>query len=142
LLLLMILSNGPQTGESEFGEPRRDSSCRNRQEVREMIPLRYFVPAVLAAAATAGCITRFVTSSAHVEALPPIQPNLTDLATGALPTMDHRAGEEEKAAADFLRAAQAILRRSSNSRASFTGTDDPPITEPIPLPRKRPIPRP
>jgi hypothetical protein len=60
----------------------------------------------------------------------------------ALPTMDHRAGEEEKAAADFLRAAQAILRRSSNSRASFTGTDDPPITEPIPLTRKRPIPRP
>jgi hypothetical protein len=111
-----------------------------------MIPLRYIVPAVLIAAATAAYITHLVTPEANIEAdrqLPSIRHDVTGFAPGAWPSMDRRAAEEEKDAAEFLRAAQAILRRAPNTRASFAASDDasPPLTGPIPLPRKRPIPR-
>jgi len=49
--------------------------------------------------------------------LPPTEPNWTGLATGALASMDHRTSEEEKAAATFQRAAEAILRQAPNTRA-------------------------
>src|SRR5207244_3442750 len=39
------------------------------------------------------------------------------LATGAFSSMDHRTSEEEKAAATFQRAAEAILRQAPNTRA-------------------------
>jgi hypothetical protein len=104
-----------------------------------MIPLRLIVPAVLAASAAAGCITYFVTPLAQVEAderLPPTLPNVIGPTAGASTSIE-RTSEEEKAAAAFQQAAEAILRRAPNTRAS----DEPPITGHIPLPRRRPIPR-
>ena len=47
--------------------------------------------------------------------------------------------EDEKAAAAYLEAAQAILRRAPDARAS---ADKPKSATAVPLPRRRPIPRP
>ena len=106
-----------------------------------MVTLRFAVPAILAAAAAAGCFTYFVTPSpARVEAdqqLPPTVPNLRDPDTTASTSIDQRPSADEKAAAAYLEAAEAIL----NARAS-AGGDEPPITGPIPLPKRRPIARP
>jgi hypothetical protein len=49
--------------------------------------------------------------------------------------------EDEKAAVAYLEAAQAILRRAPTAQASAR-LDELPITGRIPLPKKRPIPRP
>ena len=109
-------------------------------EDQEMIPLRLIVPAVLAASAATGCISYFVTPLAQVETderLPPTLPNVIGPTTVASTSIDQRTSEEEKAAAAFQQAAEAILRRAPNTRAS----DQPPITGHIPLPRRRPIPR-
>ena len=106
-----------------------------------MVTLRFAVPAILAAAAAAGCFTYFVTPSpARVESdqrLPPAVPNLRVPDTTASTSID----PHEKAAAAYLEAAEAILRRAPNVRA-FAGGDEPPITGPIPLPKRRPITRP
>jgi hypothetical protein len=110
-----------------------------------MVTLRFAVPAVLAAAAAAGCFTYFVTPSpARVEAdprLPPTVPNSSGPDTTASTSIDQRPSADEKAAAAFQEAAAAILRRAPNTPAS-AGGDEPPITEPIPLPKRRPITRP
>ena len=109
-----------------------------------MITLRLAVPAVLAAAAVAGCFTYFVTPPARVDAdqrLPPTVPNLLGPDTTASTSIDQRPSADEKAAAAYLEAAEAILRRAPNVRAS-AGADEPPITGPIPLPKRRPITRP
>jgi hypothetical protein len=45
----------------------------------------------------------------------------------------------EKAATDFLLAAQAILRKAPTARASLHESDELPIAGPVPLPRRRPI---
>ena len=114
-----------------------------------MVTLRFAVSAILAAAAAAGCFTYFVTPSpARVEAdqrLPPTVPNLSGPDTTASISIDPRPSADEnadeKAAATYQEAAEAILRRSPNARAS-AGGDEPPITGPIPLPKRRPITRP
>ena len=110
-----------------------------------MVTLRFAVPAILAAAAAAGCFTYFVTPSpARVDAdqrLPPTAPNLRGPDTTASTSIDQRPSADEKAAAAYLEAAEAILRRAPNTRAS-AGGDGPPITGPIPLPKRRPIARP
>ena len=110
-----------------------------------MVTLRFAVPAILAAAAAAGCFTYFVTPSpARVEAdqrLPPTVPNLRDPDTTASTSIDQRPSADEKAAAAFQEAAAAILRQAPYTRAS-AGADEPPITGPIPLPKRRPITRP
>ncbi len=102
-----------------------------------MITLRLAVPAVLAAAAVAGCFTYFATPPpARVEAdqrLPPTVPNLRGPDTTASTSIDQRPGAEEKAAAAYREAVEAILS---------AGADEPPITGPIPLPKRRPITRP
>ena len=101
-----------------------------------MITLRLAVPAVLAAAAVAGCFTYIVTPPpARVEAdqrLPPTVPNLRGPDTTDSSSIDQRPGAEEKAAA-YREAVEAILS---------AGADEPPITGPIPLPKRRPITRP
>lgn len=137
----MILSNFPQTGGSHFGESETQLQ-HQEQTVQKMIPLRYIVPAVLVAAAAAGYITHIVTPSAKVERLPSIRSDWTGLAAGAVASMDRRAGEHEQAAADYLRAAQAILKRAPNTQASFADIDHAKLVGPIPLPRRRPISRP
>jgi hypothetical protein len=109
-----------------------------------MISLRLAVPAVLAAAAVAGCFTYLVTPPARVEAgprLPPTVPKLTGPDTRASTSIDQPPNAEEKAAEGYREAAEAILRRAPNARAS-AGADEPPITGPIPLPKRRPIRRP
>ena len=110
-----------------------------------MVTLRFAVSAILAAAAAAGCFTYFVTPSpARVEAdqrLPPTVPNLRGPDTTASTRIDQRPSADEKAAAAYQKAAEAILRRAANAQAS-AGADEPPITGPIPLPKRRPITRP
>ena len=110
-----------------------------------MVTLRFAVSAILAAAAAAGCFTYFVTPSpARVEAdqrLPLTVPNLRGPDTTASIRVDQRPSADEKAAAAYQKAAEAILRRAPNVRAS-AGGDEPPITGPIPLPKRRPVTRP
>jgi hypothetical protein len=110
-----------------------------------MVTLRFAVPAILAAAAAAGCFTYFVTPSpARVEAdqrLPPTAPNLRGPDTTASTSIDQRPSADEKAAAAYQKAAEAILRRAANAQAT-AGADESPITAPIPLPKRRPITRP
>jgi len=102
-----------------------------------MISLRLAVPVVLVAAAVAGCFTYFVT--------PPPAPRVVEAMpvpdTGTPTDIDQRPSAEEQAAAAFQRAAAAIQKQAPDAQAS-AGTDEPPITGPIPLPKRRPIPRP
>src|SRR5436309_1950185 len=110
-----------------------------------MISLRLAVPAVLVAAAVAGCITYVVTPAPPqpVEAdrwLPLTVLDVTGRPDVGIPTSIRRPGTEDHIDA-FERAAEAILKRAQNAAAS-AGTDKPLITGPIPLPKRRPILRP
>jgi hypothetical protein len=102
------------------------------------------VPAALAAATLAGCFTYLVS--------PPIarvdfdQRSLSDRLrlkgpdTTALISSDRQGqSADETAAAAYLEAAKAILKRAPTAQAS---ANEPPVTSPIPLPRPRPITRP
>jgi hypothetical protein len=106
-----------------------------------MIKLRLAIPAVLVAAVLAGCFTYFVTPPPPVEAaqrLPPTVPDKPIPDTGTLTIVRQRPSAEEQTAA-FQQAAKAILKLAPNAQAS---ADEPPITGHIPLPKRRPIPRP
>jgi len=108
-----------------------------------MISLRLAVPAALAAAAVAGCITYFVTPAPpqQVEAdqrLPPTVPNVTGRPDTGIPTNSQRPSTEDHIDA-FERAAEAILKRAQDAKAS---ADKPLVTGPFPLPKPRPILRP
>ncbi len=107
-----------------------------------MISLRLAVPAILAAAAAAGCFTYFVTQPAQVAAdqrSPPPVSNVTGPPDSGTPTnISHPSPEDHITA--FERAAEAILKRAQSAGAS-AGTE-PPITGRIPLPKRRPITRP
>jgi hypothetical protein len=107
-----------------------------------MINLRLAVPAVLAAAAVAGCFTYLVSPpSGRVEVdqrLPPTGVWLRDPDTTASTSVDQHPSADEKAAASYREAAKTILRRAPTAQAS---ADEPLITRPIPLPKRRPLPR-
>jgi hypothetical protein len=108
-----------------------------------MVPLRFAVPAILAAAAVAGCLSYFLTLPARVESdlrLPPGAHYLTGPNVGALTRTDQPPTADELAAEAYQTAAEAILRRAPNTRASARD-DELPITGPIPLPKRRPIAR-
>ena len=98
-----------------------------------MISLRLAVPAVLVAAALAGCFTYFVTPPPQVadQRLPP---------AGKVPAAetDTPIDRHPEGADAFLQAARAILQQLPNAQASAS---EPPITGHIPLPKRRPIPR-
>jgi hypothetical protein len=86
-----------------------------------MISWRLVVPAVLVAAAVAGCLSYFVTPSPPVEAdqrLPPTSPDMKGLDAGAGTNIDQRPSAEEQAKAAFERTAAAILRQAPNLQAS------------------------
>jgi hypothetical protein len=100
--------------------------------------LRLAVPAVVAAAALAGCFTYFVTPPPRVEADAQPTPTARDV-TGAAAGTPARAGRD-RSAEDFLRSAEAILRPLSNAQAA-SRIDELPIIGRIPLPKRRPIPR-
>jgi hypothetical protein len=107
-----------------------------------MINLRLAVPAVLVAAALAGCFTYFFAPLPQTEAdklLPQSRQTLVpDMST---PTKsDQRSSAEEQAAAAFQQAAAAILKKAPDAQAS-ADINEPPITGHIPLPKRRPIPR-
>ena len=108
-----------------------------------MISWRLIVPAVLVAAAIAGCLTYFVTPTPPVEAdqrLPPTSPDIKGPYTGTRTNIDQHPTVDERAEA-FLQAAKAILKRAPDAQAS-ADANEPPIAGHIPLPRKRPIPLP
>jgi hypothetical protein len=107
-----------------------------------MITLRLAVPAVLAAAILAACFTYLVTPpSAQIEAgqeLPPTVLKSRGHDATASASVDLHPPADEKAAAAYWKAAQAILRRAPNAQAS-ADADEPPAKRPIPLPKRRPI---
>jgi hypothetical protein len=110
-----------------------------------MIGPHLIISAVLAAATVAACVTYLV----H----PPIaldkeerqlhlgKPALRDPDTTASISAGRRLVPNDKAAAAYLEAAQAILRQVPIAQASASA-DELPMKGRIPLPRKRPIPRP
>ena len=108
-----------------------------------MISWRFAVPAVIAAAAVAGCITYFVTPvpPQRIEidqGMPPAVPEATGRPVSASSNVQTPSTEDDVTA--YQRAAAAILKREQNAKAS---ADEPPlITERIPLPKRRPLPRP
>ena len=110
-----------------------------------MISLRLAVPAFLVAAAVAACFSYFATPPPPVEIdqrLPPISPNASRSDMVTPKSVDHRLSvEEQAAAAAFQRSAAAILRRLPAAQAD-AGAVELPITGHIPLPKRRPIPRP
>jgi hypothetical protein len=106
-----------------------------------MISLRLAVPAVLVAAAVAGCFTYFVTPPPPVEAdqrLPPTSPDTKGPDTRTRTNINQRPSAEGQATAAFERAAAAILRELPDAQASAGERS---IAGHIPLPKKRPIPR-
>ena len=108
-----------------------------------MIRLRLAVPAVLVAAAFAGCLTYFVVPLTQVDAdqrLPATMPNLTARTEPSAPDIGQHLAAEQQAAAAFERAAKTILKRLPDAMA-YAGADEPQITGHIPLPKRRPIPR-
>ena len=107
-----------------------------------MMSLRLAAPAVLIAAAIAGCITYFATpgSPQRTEAdqrMPPAEPSATGRPASGVTTNIRRPSTEDNITA-YQRAAEAILRRAPNAKAS---ADETLVTGRIPLPKRRPIPR-
>jgi hypothetical protein len=108
-----------------------------------MISLRLAIPAVLVAAILAACFAYFATPSPPFEADQPLLPTMPDITssdTGTPTNIGQLPSADDHGAAAFLKAAAAILRRAQYAQAS-AGTDEPPITGHIPLPKGRPIPR-
>ena len=110
-----------------------------------MIGSHVAIFAVLTAATLAGYITYLVhpPSTQVAENQRPHLGKLTLSAPDApaLKSADTQSVENEKAAVAYLEAAHAILRRAPTAQASASA-DELPIIGRIPLPRKRPIPRP
>jgi hypothetical protein len=108
-----------------------------------MINLRLAIPAVLVAAAVAGCFAFFVTPPPPVEGdqrSSPTGPDLKGPDAGAPTNIDQHPSAEKQAAKAFRQAATAILRRAQYAQAA-AGSNQLPITGHIPLPKRRPIPR-
>ena len=108
-----------------------------------MISWRFAVRAVLVASAVAGCITYFATSAPHqlIEAdqqSPPTAPIATARPDSGVSRNIQPPSTEDDITA-YQRAAEAILKRAQNAKAS---ADEPLLTGRIPLPKRRPVPRP
>ena len=99
-----------------------------------MISLRFAVPAVLVAAALAGCFTYFVPPPPPVTPTPQLPEKMPELRTGIPANIDRPETPDQ-----FLQSAHAILKQDPDAQAS---ADKPTITGHIPLPKKRPILRP
>jgi len=110
-----------------------------------MVGSHLIIPAVVTAGALVGCFAYLL--SPPIPSVPVVQqPHLGKLTLGAPDAMalngpDWQPVENDKAATAYLEAAQAILRRAPTAQASASANEIP-ITGRIPLPRKRPIPRP
>jgi hypothetical protein len=103
-----------------------------------MISLRFAVPAVLVAAAVAGCFTYLISSRVEVDRqYQATLPIVRGPDAGTPVNIDPRPGPEEQAAAAFKRASKIILRQLPDLQASAL-TNELPITGRIPLPKRRP----
>jgi hypothetical protein len=104
-----------------------------------MISWRFAVPAILVAAAVAGGITYFAALAPPQlieggERPPTIAPKATDRPDSAVSKNVQPPSTDDDITA-YQRAADAILSKAS--------ADEPPlVTERIPLPKRRPLPRP
>jgi hypothetical protein len=99
---------------------------------------RIIIPAVLASVTLTVCIAYLVKPPfALREAIRGEGAALRTLGHDAMGQRSTHLTEEEKAAEAYLDAAQAILRRTPDARAS---ADKPSSGAAIPLPRRRPIP--
>jgi hypothetical protein len=113
----------------------------------KLVSLRLAIPTMLFAAVVAAGFTyliAFIAPSSPVEAdhRPPPTASSSSEHNMAVPMRIGRpTNDEEKAVAAFQRAADEILKRAANLQASVA-TGDLPIGGKVPLPRKRPIPRP
>ena len=108
-----------------------------------MVSLRLAVLMMLAAAVVAACFTYLVAPPSPVET--DHQPSPTAFSSGVQYTpvpmrIGRVANDEEKTVAAFQRAADEILKRAANLRASAT-PEALPISGKVPLPKRRPIPR-
>ena len=102
-----------------------------RTEGEEMINWRLAVPAILVAATVAGCITYFIAPAPlqpteSDQGLRPTLPNVTGRSDFGMSANIQRSTTDEHIDA-FQRAAEAILRRAQNAKAS-AGTDEPLVT--------------
>jgi len=111
-----------------------------------MISWRLAALTILGAAVVTGCIGYVVAtppSPRVIEAdqpLPPVVPRVTGGHDREISTNTHHPSTEDHITVTaYQRAAEAILKRAQNAEAS---ADEPLFTGRIPLPRKRPIPRP
>jgi hypothetical protein len=112
-----------------------------------MVSLRLAVPMVIAAAVVAACFTYLVApriappSPVDAVRAPPIASG-SAVQEAAVPTRIGRlTSDEEKAVAAFQRAADVILKRAENLQA-FAAPNELPISGKVPLPKRRPLPRP
>ena len=141
---------GPLDQEAEgaaHSSRGRPPAGRTRAEGEEVITWRLAVPAVLGAATVAACVTYFIAPpppppprvESEQRAWPPM-PDETGHTDSAISTnIQHPSMEEDVTA--YQRAAEAILKRAQNTRAS-ADEPQPLVTGRIPLPKRRPIPRP
>ena len=108
-----------------------------------MIRWQFAVPIVLGAAAIAACITYVAIPSPPqpIEANQKMPPTVSEPAgrqDSGLSSVQTPSTEDGVTA--YQRAAEAILKRAQNAKAS---ADEPPlVTGRIPLPKRRPLPRP
>jgi hypothetical protein len=108
-----------------------------------MINWRFPVVTVLVAAAAAGCITYFATPAPPQ----PIEADQRSPPTTAIATARSDSGASRNIQPPntndditaYQRAAEAIMKRAQNAKAS---ANEPLFTGRIPLPKKRPVPRP
>jgi hypothetical protein len=110
-----------------------------------MVRLRFAIPAVLTAAVVAACITYIAlpSPSEGIDVDERSRPTMPRVLARPVPdtTVEIQRQTTEDKVTAFQRAADAILRRAQNAKAS-AGDDEPLITKPVPLPRRRPIIRP
>ena len=104
-----------------------------------MIDWRLVVSLALATASMAACLAYLMAPPWEVQARksPPSPVQTAVQEDVGLTQKSRPSSEQEKAVAEFEAAADAILRRAPNTRASAV-TDVPPPAARIPLPRRRP----
>jgi hypothetical protein len=102
-----------------------------------MIRWRLAVPAVLVAAALAGCFTYFVPLPPPATADLRLPEKMPELRMGIPANVDRPKAQDS--ADDFLKAAQAILKQEPNAQAS---ADKPPIAGHIPFAEEATYPAP
>ena len=121
-----------------------------RRCAAEMISLRLAVPTALALVGLAGCLTYFliapapVSQSAALAAPPATEARSSTVgqarATGTLTVVDRLRPSNEDIVKAFRQATED--RQPVEAQDAALDTDEPAIAGPVPLPKRRPPPRP